>query len=122
MNIILTTNKQTLDFLSTKPNADEEIVWGCPECHVRNIGTYFSHQAKCSHCKNGRFPAIPLPVVGGSGISLQRAFACERIRVIKSQMDDIKDEIRSLESELEEKEIELNHLKSEKNNLEMILE
>ena len=121
MNIVLTTNKQTTDFLLTKPNTDEEIEWVCSECLTRNIGAYFSHQSKCGHCINGRFPAIPLPVVGESGMSLQRAIACNRIKIIESNIDDIKDEIRSLECELEEKEIELNYLKDEKKDLEMIL-
>lgn len=121
MNILLSTNKQTIDFLSTKPNPDEEIEWECQECHTKNIGTYFSHQTRCCYCKNGTFPAIPLPIVGNSDVSLQHAVAEERIRVINCNIDDIRSEIRSLECELEERENELYRLKDEKKILETIL-
>ena len=100
MKIVLTTRDQTNTFLLTHPDPDEVICWGCPECHARNYGTYFSHSTRCGACGKGAFPPIPLPVVGDGSVSMARAYQKERLKNIEKEMKETKNNIEEYERHL----------------------
>jgi hypothetical protein len=118
---LLKTNQDTHAFLSSHPDPDEVICWGCPACHARNYGTHFSHATRCGVCGKGSFPAIPLPIVGDGGTSMVRAYQNERMRCIDEEIKESKEKIREYECEIEECECYLSELKKERVGIESLL-
>jgi hypothetical protein len=122
MNILLTTRDQTLAFLSTRPDPDEDIRWGCTECHILNKFTYHSYAAHCTspNCK-GKFMPISLPIVGDAHETFQRTFMKKQLLDIKSELEELKHETRRLECEIDYNEERTRTLEKEKKDIECLL-
>ena len=119
MNIVLTTRNDTHAFLSTRPDPDTDIHWGCTECHVLNKFTYHSYAAHCTTpgCK-GKFMPISLPILGNVDEILQKTFMKKQLHDIKEELKELKSDTRRLECEIDWNEERTRTLKKEKKDIE----
>jgi hypothetical protein len=99
---LLKTNQDTHAFLSSHPDPDTDLQWGCPQCHILNKFTYHSYAAHCTTpgCK-GKFMPISLPIVGNPDETLQRTFMKKQIFDIEKEMEELKHENRRLQCEMD---------------------
>ena len=118
MNIVLTTRSQVSSFLSTRPDPDTDLHWGCPECHVLNKFTYHSYAVHCSTpgCA-GIFMPISLPIVGNPDETLQRTFMKKQLKEINEEMEELKHENRRLQCEMDWNEERVGVLEGERKEI-----
>jgi hypothetical protein len=119
MNHLLTTRAETLSFLSTRPDPDTDIQWGCNECHVLNKFTYHSYAAHCTSpgCK-GKFMPISLPIIGNPDETLQRTFMKKQLLDIEEEITELKHETRRLQCEIDWNEERVGTLEGERKEIE----
>lgn len=118
MNFLLTTRSQVTSFLSTRPDPDTDLQWGCTECHVLNKFTYHSYAAHCTSpgC-TGIFMPISLPIVGNPDETLQRTFMKKQLNDIEEEIKELKSENRRLEWEIDDNEERMNKLEGERKEI-----
>ena len=118
MNFLLKTRAETNSFLSTRPDPDTDLRWGCTECHVLNKFTYHSYAAHCTTpgCK-GKFMPIPLPIVGNPDETLQRTFMRKQLNEINEEMEELKHETQRLQCEIDWNEERVGALEDERKEI-----
>jgi hypothetical protein len=122
--IVLNTREETLAFLSTIPDPDEDIPWCCPhnDCLVTNKNNvYHSRRARCCSCGKGHFPAVHLPVVGDARGTLKKIFIDERLGDIKNEIKEQEKEIETHEDEIRQCQVYIKELEKEKGDLNRTL-
>lgn len=115
--ITLISRETTLHFLSTRPDPDEVIRWTCPNCNAVNDHTFHHCAAICAVCGEGRFPAIPLPIVGDAKTSVRRAFQNDRLSQIDDDIKEARERINGCENEIAEQARYITHLEKERDDL-----
>ena len=118
MNILLKSRDDTHAFLSTHPDPDTDLRWGCTECHVLNKFTYHSYAAHCTspNCK-GKFMPISLPIIGDASETLQRTFMKKQLLDIKNELEELKSDTRRLECEIDYNEERVGALEGERKEI-----
>lgn len=99
---VLRSRGDVEEFLSTRPDADQQIIWTCPSCHARNHTTYHSRSVRCASCDRGRFPAICLPIHGDEKSTVRNAFYRDTILQIRKDVEEARKKIASREEEIED--------------------
>lgn len=115
-NIYLSSSDEVTNFLLTRPNPDQEIVWVCPKCGVKNSEAHFCRATVCE-CGKFQFPRLTLPIRGDSKTTLLEAVSRDRLLQIENEISEYKSEIRNFEGEINEREEWIYELKKERNTL-----